>query len=140
MNNELNKSDAIREIVDNFYSKAINDVFIGYHFRKVSSSSGSIVQSIEDFKAHLPKIYMFWEVQFGLKRQEKTKSLQLFAVHDNLHLRQGEIGRWIFLFKETLEDFRAEYSPLCSKSKEFLKNWESKLAIFQSTFMKRYAK
>ena len=140
MNNEFNKSDAIREIVDNFYSKAINDVFIGYHFRKVSTSSGSLVQNLEDFKGHLPKIYAFWEIQFGLKRQSADKSLHLFAAHDSLNLRQGEIGRWVFLFKETITEYKIANSPLCPKAKEFLKKWEAKLSIFQDSFIKYYSK
>ena len=45
----------------------------------------------------------------------------------------GELGRWVMLFKETLEEYREE-------NPEFINAWEVKIDAFQTGFKKYFFK
>jgi len=84
----------ILSIIETFYDIAKKDILIGYHFRV-----------IEDFDTHIPRIADFWNLQLNGKLEDRTHlPFQLLPVHKALNINKGEIGRWVKLFKENLEN------------------------------------
>lgn len=107
----------IEEVVRAFYQKARNDVLIGYHFAR-----------IPDFEAHLPRIFAFWELQLlGHTTRELDRPLDAIRAHVPLNIHRGEIGRWVKLFTETLEEKNLD--PALRDL------WLSKLQHFQQVFL-----
>ena len=85
----------ILKIIQSFYQKANFDIMIGYHFRV-----------IENFEEHIPRIADFWNLQLNQKLQSKEHlPFNLLKVHNSLGIKKGEIGRWVKLFEDNLEDF-----------------------------------
>ncbi len=121
----------IEKITRTFYTKAINDVFIGYHFRKITANNGPLA-NIDDFNEHLEVINAFWQAQLlGIKFPRPAA--HLLEAHEYLNIRMGELGRWVMLFKETLEEYREE-------NPEFINAWEVKIDAFQTGFKKYFFK
>lgn len=84
----------ILNIIEEFYQKATFDFMIGYHFRKIA-----------DFETHIPRIAVFWELQLTGKTEKRHElPFNLIAVHKPLGIKKGELGRWVVLFKETLQE------------------------------------
>jgi hypothetical protein len=82
----------IQNIVQDFYQIAIQDLFIGYHFRH-----------IKNFDEHIPKITYFWCMQLNVSCEKKDYHFDLLNTHLPLHVHRGEIDRWKLLFFEVLE-------------------------------------
>lgn len=120
--------EIINRVTRSFYKKAINDVFIGYHFRKITGEKGPI-STIEDFSEHLEKINAFWQAQLlGIKLPKGVA--HLLQAHVYLKIRIGELGRWVVLFKQTLDELR-DLDP------HFINSWENKIDTLSVGF-KRY--
>lgn len=90
--------ELILKIVQSFYNVAKKDVLIGYHFRV-----------IEDFDEHIPRIADFWNLQLNNEMLDRSHlPYQLMEKHKALNVNKGEIGRWVKLFKDNLENFSGE--------------------------------
>ncbi len=117
----LHVTDAefIALVVQSFYAKASEDILIGYHFRR-----------IPDFEKHLPRIYAFWEIQLlGQTSIPLTDPLDVVNAHVPLKIHTGEVGRWVKLFVETLDQAaRVEKT-------ELITSWKAKVAHFQKVFL-----
>ena len=109
------KYEDILVVVKSFYAKATEDILIGYHFR-----------NIEDFDSHLPRIADFWYLQLNEKYRQEPVKFDLIDIHIPLRIRKGQIGRWIVLFQETLNEFEGPKKDL----------WLEKLNHFQKIFLK----
>lgn len=134
---ELNHENIIKQVVKDFYEVAVNDVFIGYHFRKISSSTSShatIDSSLSDFAHHLPKIEDFWCAQLIKNYKRKFERPHVLKVHEYLHIRFGELGRWLTLFRQTLKNSTNQ------ENLEFIKLWEEKVCTFELAFKEYYFK
>lgn len=106
-------------IVAKFYEKATVDVLIGYHFRH-----------IPDFAAHLPRIEAFWELQLlGKTDKELSLPLDVIRAHVPLKIHRGEVGRWIKLFEETLQEHQQK------DVHHLTERWREKLNHFQQVFL-----
>lgn len=118
----MTPNDWILEVVDSFYQKAKIDVLIGYHFRVIT-----------DFDSHIPRIATFWELQLlGKPSRKVDPPFDMFNIHLPLLIKPGELGRWLVLFRKTLDEKVAEHS-------EFLKlreMWEERLVTFEGIFQK----
>ncbi|RLA64839.1 MAG: hypothetical protein DRQ88_10380 [Epsilonproteobacteria bacterium] len=117
--------DKIKEIVESFYSKAVKDVIIGYHFRKIQEGKSVDVLSpdISFFKDHIPRIVTFWKFQL---LGEKTKeTFNLVNSHIPLSIRPGELDRWLTLFHQTLDEFEND---------ELIALWRERLSFFEKRF------
>jgi truncated hemoglobin YjbI len=114
----MTDKDWILKVVNEFYAKAKNDILIGYHFRIIS-----------DFESHIPRIAAFWELQLlGSTQRTLNSPFDLMKVHTPLHLKRGELGRWVLLFKKTLDEQEApEFMELKTK-------WLEKLDFFAGIF------
>jgi len=119
--------EIIEEIVDSFYEKAVKDILIGYHFRKIQKGD-NLVPSLSDFAHHLPRIKIFWKSQL-LKEFKSSISFNLKETHIPLNIRKGELDRFLILFNNTLDTFEEKNTVL-------VKNWRSKLQFFHAQFKK----
>jgi hypothetical protein len=125
----------IPTVVTSFYAKATTDFLIGYHFRKIAEIEGinPLAPPIEAFAAHIPRIVSFWELQLiGKTSTPLTRPLQLFPVHKALNLRRGELGRWVLLFTQTLD----EQAPNFPDQGSLIKKWREKIQSFEQDFLK----
>lgn len=110
--------EIIKSIVHDFYEKAVQDEFIGYKFRV-----------IENFETHLPKIVAFWEFQINGTKSELLYEMKLLYVHMLLEIKIGELGRWLVLFKQSMDKFIS--------NEEQKRIWYEKLHFFEDVFKKR---
>ena len=109
----------IASIVEQFYQKATVDVLIGYHFRH-----------IKDCSTHLPRINAFWELQlFGKTSIPIDSPLDAIRAHVPLKIHRGEVGRWMKLFKQTLDENKK------NDEHELIPLWEKKLIHFEQIFL-----
>jgi len=115
----MNEQELVSKIIISFYEKARKDVLIGYHFRH-----------IQDFETHIPRIISFWEVQLLGKTESKIfPPFDLFNVHTPLNIKPGELGRWMVLFKKTLDE---EFEDV--QETELKQRWLEKLLFFELSF------
>jgi hypothetical protein len=116
----MNSNDWIFNVVTSFYSKATSDILIGYHFR-----------NIVDFEDHIPRIVTFWEMQLLGKSSQKTDTpFDIINAHIPLKIKRGELGRWLLLFRQTLDQQEA----LSPEMGELKQEWERRLEIFEGIF------
>lgn len=115
----MSPEDFIFSVVDAFYSKAKDDILIGYHFR-----------NIPDFDTHIPRIAAFWEIQLlGTSSRELDAPFDMMKAHIPLGIKRGELGRWLLLFRREL-DARRDLQP------ELSKTWDDRLKFFEGVFLR----
>lgn len=118
----MKQSEWIHQVVDAFYAKAKNDVLIGYHFRV-----------IHNFDDHIPRIATFWDLQLlGVTERALTEPFDVMKVHIPLQIKRGELGRWLVLFRKTLDEMTLKH-PEFSDLKEA---WLAKLVFFEGVFLR----
>jgi hemoglobin len=118
----MSQSDWIFLVVEAFYQKAKNDVLIGYHFR-----------IIENFETHIPRIAAFWDLQLlGAPLKPQTAPFDLMKVHIPLQIKRGELGRWLLLFRKTLDEQTLKH-PEHAELKEL---WLIRLNFFEGVFLR----
>ena len=124
--------DLITTIVTDFYSEAVVDILIGYQFRKIQLYEGyhPLVPPIEAFRHHIPRIVRFWQLQLlGKTHIPPSGRFDLLASHRKLHIKRGELDRWIKLFDQTLEKYdKGDETHLIGA-------WRIKLQDFRETFI-----
>jgi truncated hemoglobin YjbI len=112
----------IFQVVDAFYQRAKTDVLIGYHFR-----------NIQDFESHIPRIAAFWEIQLlGATKRELTESFDVMKAHIPLNIKRGELGRWLVLFRQSLE-LQVHKDASFFELKE---KWLERLSFFEGVFLR----
>lgn len=115
----------ILAVVDSFYQKAKNDVLIGYHFRV-----------IKDFDEHIPRIATFWDLQLlGKTERPLSHPFDIANLHLALSIKKGEVGRWLVLFRKTLEEMTASHPEMNDLAKE----WRNKLTFFEAIFLRLFS-
>lgn len=107
----------ILKVIISFYELATKDFIIGYHFR-----------NIQNFDEHIPHIARFWQIQL-LGAPTRGESFDLIKKHLPLMINQGQLARWIFLFKQNLDQYE-----LSDKDKNI---WINKVEWFADK-MKNY--
>lgn len=120
-------------VVESFYKKALADIFLGYHFARF--------QDPDVLAHHLERITTFWEMQLtgGVTKPLEGRGFQLLFTHLQLGIKRGELGRWIVLFHQTLdemvEQFRLQAPPEEASEIELIaKVWKEKIAFFEERF------
>lgn len=112
----------IFQVVSSFYDKAKSDVLIGYHFR-----------NIQDFDEHIPRIAAFWELQLlGKTERNLSHPFDVAKLHIALGIHRGELGRWLVLFRKTLEELVARVP----EKKALSRAWEERLRNFEGIFLR----
>lgn len=118
----MTSNEWIYQVVFQFYQKAKTDVLIGYHFR-----------IIEDFDTHIPRIASFWELQLlGKSSRPITEPFDVMKVHVPLGIKRGELGRWLVLFRKTLEEETRAHPEM----EELKIDWEERLSTFERIFLR----
>ncbi len=119
----MTKEEWIFAVVKSFYDKAKTDVLIGYHFR-----------IIPDFEEHIPRIAAFWEIQLlGGTQRTLSEPFDVMKVHIPLGIKRGELGRWMVLFKKTLEEKSTE------EFSDLKKIWLERLSFFEGVFLRFFS-
>ncbi len=123
-------NQTIEKIVKDFYSLATTDVMIGYHFRKIKERDGEhpLKPPLDAFSSHIPRIVNFWEVQL-LGQTIQGEAFDLLGIHRKLGILPGELGRWIKLFEDVLNQYDQE--------DELILSWRNKLKHFETIFKKQ---
>lgn len=118
----------IDSIVYDFYSRAVVDPIIGFHFRRIQEFQGSdpLRPPMEAFANHLPRISSFWQIQLLQGTKQVLPPFNLKRSHDHLGLRSGQVNRWLILFNETLDFSKGD--------EEFIKRWKEKLTLLRPFF------
>lgn len=112
----MTKEEYILKVTTSFYDKARSDVLIAYHFWR-----------IKDFDTHIPRIAHFWETQLiGRHISTITPPLDLMGIHKQMDIKKGELGRWLVLFRKTLDEF--------SVYPELKEIWQERLIFFEKNF------
>lgn len=133
----------IEDLVRKFYLLAINDVFIGYHFRKIIKDFDdrqNINSNLGHFEDHIPKVVDFWASQMIPAYKPRLQRPHVFKVHEYLNIHFGEIGRWATLFKQTLEAEKILITKDCDNEfkLDFLERWQMKVDQFVDQFKKYF--
>jgi truncated hemoglobin YjbI len=116
----------IFSVVEHFYSKATEDILIGYHFYKFKDPT--ILQH------HLERITSFWELQLtGKTSVPLDEGFKLLYTHFELRLKRGELGRWIILFHQTLDELENEISH--PNIPGLVKLWKERIHLFEQKFL-----
>ncbi|PJB53002.1 MAG: hypothetical protein CO099_09500 [Bdellovibrio sp. CG_4_9_14_3_um_filter_39_7] len=127
------KESLIESIVTSFYKQATVDILIGYHFRKIATIQGehALRPPYEAFSHHIPRIIAFWQLQLLGKTSFEFGEFKIFPIHDALHIRSGELDRWLVLFKKVLNQHE-------NQNPEFIQLFREKLNHFELKFKKHY--
>ena len=121
----MTKAEWIFSVVDSFYQKAKTDVLIGYHFRV-----------IEDFDEHIPRIASFWDLQLlGSTERKITHPFDVANLHLALSIKKGEVGRWLVLFRKTLDEKVAEHPEM----EDLAQEWRRRLVHFEGIFLRLFS-
>ncbi|NOT77715.1 MAG: hypothetical protein HOP07_01785 [Bacteriovoracaceae bacterium] len=123
--------DLIAIVVETFYEKALSDVLIGYHFKKFEDP---VVLG-----HHLERITTFWEMQLTGQTSIplEGKPFQLLFTHLGLKIKRGELGRWIVLFHQTLDELEANFKHDESSYENIRlisEEWKKRIHFFEERF------
>ena len=118
----MTQNEWIYSVVESFYDKAKTDILIGYHFRIIT-----------DFDEHIPRIVTFWDLQLlGKASRPLTKPFDIMKLHVPLGIKRGELGRWLVLFRKTLD----EQTALHPEMQDLKEEWLVKLVDFEGKFLR----
>jgi truncated hemoglobin YjbI len=132
----MSDKEFIDLIVDAFYTKAVNDFLIGYHFRKIAQSAPNpehpLSFSLGAFTHHLPRIKTFWYNQLlGEALPSNQDPFDLISIHRNLNIRPGEVNRWLYLFRQEIDQAKN------NDTNQLAQQWHDKLDLFQQIFHRK---
>lgn len=117
----MTSADFILETVEKFYAKATTDFLIGYHFRHIT-----------DFDTHIPRIATFWDIQLlGAPTRSLNEPFDVINKHMPLMIKPGEVGRWVVLFKEVLDQQKKTHPDF----EDLIEKWFLKLEFFREKFL-----
>ena len=113
------KENDIEKIVFDFYRLAIDDVLIGYQFQK-----------IPEFAQHVQKIASFWKYQMYPDLYPPVENIRFRAKHLPLNLHLGELGRWIVLFYQVLDQWSQQHGE-----QEEIARWKEKVEMLKEMLL-----
>ena len=85
---------------------------------------------IDLFAQHIPRISAFWKNQLiSISIPKNEPPFDLIKTHRALFIKKGELGRWMTLFYQVLQEIENQDNELyCS--------WIKKLEFFNNVFLK----
>ena len=120
-------------VVESFYKKAVYDVLIGYHFEKFRDP--------HLLSHHLERITTFWEMQLtgGITKPLEGPGFRLLLTHLQMGLKKGEIGRWVILFHQTLDELEVFFKTNGNEMEKeeitaIVIEWKTKIDFFKERF------
>jgi truncated hemoglobin YjbI len=121
--------ELIYAVVEAFYEKATNDVLIGYQFARFREPA--------TLSHHLERITTFWEMQFTgqITKPLEGNPFRLMLTHLQLNIRRGELGRWVVLFHQTLDELEKSVTPEeLELVGPLVAEWKKRIAFFEERF------
>lgn len=119
-------------VVEAFYQKATKDILLGYHFARFNDP--------EVLASHLERITGFWEMQLTgtVSQPIAGKQFQLLFTHLQLGIKPGELGRWVVLFHQTLDELEAEFQAQAPDDlpgiQKLSLEWKKRITFFEERF------
>ncbi len=84
----LNEND-LRNLVDIFYGRVLNDEDLKPFFQKLN------------FETHIPKMVQFWSFAIF---ETPGYTTNLFQAHQHMPLKKVQFSAWLALFNQTIDD------------------------------------
>jgi hemoglobin len=113
---DISTTEDIKLLVDSFYEKVKKDELLHPVFDAV----------INDWEAHLPKMYSFWGT---LLLNEMSYKGSPFSVHAGLPVQKPHFDQWVNLFAEAVD--KHFEGPVAEQAKHFARTnayiFESKM-------------
>lgn len=105
VNRELDSPQAITELVDAFYAKAVADAILAPIFEEL------------DLELHLPKVYAYWRKMLLSERDVYRRNMiaKHRQLHDRYPLQHRHFQRWLTLFEETVDERFAGHAAIRAK-------------------------
>jgi hypothetical protein len=101
-----------------------------YHFLKINN-----------FDQHFDRILLFWQLHLQLANPDELKLIrqqligqELIEIHRTLAIKKGELGRWLTLFRQTLQEFQLDEPDLAKVHELLFQLWNKKLDFFEHQF------
>jgi hemoglobin len=95
-------------LVRAFYGRALTDPVIGFIFVDVAKL---------DLEAHVPRIASFWEtILLGAQSYGGGAFAPHMALHQQVPLRRGHFERWLWLWRNTVDELFAGERAELAKS------------------------
>src|SRR3982751_3200089 len=96
---DIASRDDCERLVRAFYGRALEDPIIGFIFVDVAKL---------DLEAHVPRITSFWEtILLGARSYGDGAFRPHAVIHAKSPLREGHFDRWLFLWRETVDELFA---------------------------------
>ena len=93
---DINNTEDVKKVVDQFYGKVMKDPIIGFFFTDVSQI---------DLPSHLPKMYDFWSsMLLGIGSYKGNPMTAHIELHKKSPITQAHFDHWRKLFFETLDE------------------------------------
>ncbi|TKC12401.1 group III truncated hemoglobin [Pedobacter polaris] len=90
MKNDIKNLQHIQQLVNTFYEQVQKDSLLG----------GIFMGAINDWPAHLAKMYRFWQT---VLLEEHTYSGSPFPPHAKMPLTADHFNRWLSIWKATID-------------------------------------
>ncbi len=90
---DIRSISEIKIFVDHFYEKIQKDDLLGPVF--------ALRIAERDWPQHLEKMYRFWNTVLFFQKDYRGNP---FAKHIGLHVQNDHFRRWVYLFRETIDD------------------------------------
>lgn len=114
--NDLSTKDDISKLVNDFYTKVLNDEELAPFFSEL------------DFEKHLPKMIHFWT--FALLN-EPGYTTNVVEKHLNMPLKEKHFEKWLKLFNETIDSLFMGEIASQAKQRAAIIGWTIKSKIPQ---------
>ena len=93
---DIEHLEDIKKLIDSFYLKVRSDDILGYIFNDVAHV---------DWEHHLPRMYAFWEfLLLGGESYQGNPMEPHLKLNQKIELKKEFFDRWLFLFKETVNE------------------------------------
>lgn len=100
---DIQELEDVKAMVDQFYGKIREDQMLGPIFQNVIQ---------DNWPEHLDKMYRFWQT---VLLEERTYSGRPFVPHMNLPVQKEHFDRWLFLFRETVDELFSGHKAHAAK-------------------------
>ena len=96
---DIETREDVERLVRAFYGRALTDPIIGFIFTDVAQL---------DLEAHVPQITSFWEtILLGAQSYRGGAFAPHAQLHFKVRLREGHFERWLYLWRETVDELFA---------------------------------
>ena len=96
MKKDIENKDDVNTLVNEFYSKVINDEKIGYIFKNIAGFT---------FEKHIPIMVSFWEtLLFGLVSYKGNPMVKHIELNKIVPLQSEHFVQWLLLWEATVNE------------------------------------